>query len=655
MGSVAGVVEEEDDWDAIQEELKRLTRRCQQESEAREKAELLLAEMKQAFEKLREDVGQIRTWGHNSDGQLGHYGSAPGLVEVRGVLRQISCGGAHTAALTDDGQLYVWGRGTEGQLGLGDYRPRTVPALVKALGEQDKGTSVLQVACGAAHTLALCDNGDVYSWGSNEEMQLGLGSSFGRKVNRPELVAELSNKGVLRVAAGKNFSMAMTESGDVYSWGAGGSLQLGHGSKVNEEVPRLVEILRQVRKLGGGAAAEHAAALTGDDDGDGGADGADDEEDELFEAEDQLDKARARREDALRAMRADVEALGLQVSKLDARLAVASSGESEINRLQALRESIKGEISELEVVITGKAQLEESLALLNKHKTNDFRTSMLMKWSRSGGAASGGLGGDGENSLGSGGYSPRTLAKKQNELKQLQQDKRATLSELRDCDDQLEQIELEKARLEEAVDDDQDITEALEELREQLSASKKEKLSQLQLVENAERALANELGVALDESGGTGGGGAREALMNSGGEGTPWAGGDSGTGGGGGGGGGLDAGTITFMRGVSGLWKKLEASSIEKLNVGQQEALGVKDLLKLSNEQIDQIAAELKRIASHAKRDGSEMSTLLYDLLMDSASCRKRLNDYTEGLLVQTAQRLDVFAAAYKQSRGGQA
>ena len=81
----------------------------------------------------------------------------------------------------------------------------------------------------------------------------------------------------------------------------------------------------------------------------------------------------------------------------------------------------------------------------------------------------------------------------------------------------------------------------------------------------------------------------------------------------------------------------------------------MKDLLKLSNEQIDQIAAELKRIASHAKRDGSEMSTLLYDLLMDSASCRKRLNDYTEGLLVQTAQRLDVFAAAYKQSRGGQA
>ena len=87
----------------------------------------------------------------------------------------------------------------------GDYRPRcSLRTLVKALGEQDKGTSVLQVACGATHTLALCDNGDVYSWGSNEEVLAGPRSSAGRKVSRPELVAgKLSGWGVLRVAATK--------------------------------------------------------------------------------------------------------------------------------------------------------------------------------------------------------------------------------------------------------------------------------------------------------------------------------------------------------------------------------------------------------------------------------------------------------------------
>jgi hypothetical protein len=132
---------------------------------------------------------------------------------------------------------------------------------------------------------------------------------------------------------------------------------------------------------------------------------------------------------------------------------------------------------------------------------------------------------------------------------------------LRDCDDQLEQIELEKARLEEAVHDDQDITEALEELREQLSATKKERLAQLQLVEQAERALATELGVALDSSGPAASGRGDSVGVG--------LGGTSGAGGGPG----LDANTVAFVRSVTGLWRKLEASSIEKLNIGQQETL----------------------------------------------------------------------------------
>ena len=55
-----------------------------------------------------------------------------------------------------------------------------------------------------------------------------------------------------------------------------------------------------------------------------------------------------------------------QISKLDAKLSVVSAGDSEAIRLHALRESVKGEVQELEVLITGKEQLEESMALLNK-------------------------------------------------------------------------------------------------------------------------------------------------------------------------------------------------------------------------------------------------------------------------------------------------
>ena len=48
------------------------------------------------------------------------------------------------------------------------------------------------------------------------------------------------------------------------------------------------------------------------------------------------------------------------------------------------------------------------MALLNKHKTNQFRASMLMKWSRPGAGGSADTGGAG--AVGGGGFTPRTMA-----------------------------------------------------------------------------------------------------------------------------------------------------------------------------------------------------------------------------------------------------
>ena len=524
-----------------------------------------------------------------------------------------------------------------------------MPALLKALGDKAAGTTVLQVQCGGAHTLALCDNGDVYAWGSNDDMQLGLGPGVGKKVNRPELVTDLSGKGILRIACGKNFSLALSEGGDVYSWGAGSALQLGHGGKAGEEYPRMIEALRDVRKVAAGANSEHGAVLVGESEKQ--LDEEEEEEvDEIKLAEEQLEKARNRREDSLRAMTADIEVLELQVNKLDAQLA-SMQDEGMIAAMHALRESIKAEVGELEIIISGKQQLEESITLLNKHKTNQFRTNMLMKWSRPGAGGGDGGGGDGGGGGGvggggvSGGFTPRTTGKKQEELRTMQGEKKTLMSELKDCDDQLEQIELEKARLHEASDEDPDIAEALEELRAQLNESKREKLEELQGLEQAERRLATELGVSVafadapgaSAAGGGGGGG-----------------GSGGGGGGSGGGGGMDASTQIFIKASQTLWKRLESSSIEKVNVGQQEALGVKDLIKLSNEQIDTVTTEVRRAASK-KRDGepSDVMSLVLELMLDNSACRKRLNDYTEGLLVQTAHKMESFKAAYEASKQG--
>ena len=50
------------------------------------------------------------------------------------------------------------------------------------------GLKVTQVAAGLAHTVALTDSGDVYSWGWNADGQQGLGDDESRA--EPELVAE---------------------------------------------------------------------------------------------------------------------------------------------------------------------------------------------------------------------------------------------------------------------------------------------------------------------------------------------------------------------------------------------------------------------------------------------------------------------------------
>jgi len=329
----------------------------------------------------------------------------------------------------------------------------------------------------------------------------------------------------------------------------------------------------------------------------------------------------------------DVDALNAQINKIDAKLAVANEDDATMARLHSLRESLKAEVAELEILVTGKEQLEQSMALLNKQKTSQFRTNMLMKWSR---PAAGG--GGAEAALPpAGGFTPRTLARKQAELKQVQGDKRLLIGELRDTDDQLEQIELEKTRLEQAADEDPDIAEALEELRSQLEESKRDKLAQMQAMEQTERSLATELGVTLHTAEDAPPPVSMEAAMGRG------------------GGGGLDASSLQFIELMSTSWKRLESSSIEKVNVGQQEALGVKELIKLSNEAIENIVNEVKRNASQRLKGGKddEILTLVYDLMIDASSSRKRLNDYTEGLLVQTAQKMDSFKAAFEASKRG--
>ena len=83
---------------------------------------------------------------------------------------RVSAARYHALAVSRDGRVYTWGGGLYGQLGHGDRYPRFEPTLVAALIR----VNITDAVAGTRHTVAVCDLGEVYAWGSNEFGELGV-------------------------------------------------------------------------------------------------------------------------------------------------------------------------------------------------------------------------------------------------------------------------------------------------------------------------------------------------------------------------------------------------------------------------------------------------------------------------------------------------
>ncbi|XP_047031157.1 probable E3 ubiquitin-protein ligase HERC2 [Helicoverpa zea] len=176
--------------------------------------------------------GDVYSWGEGEDGKLGHGNRVsydrPKLITALSGLEvvAIACGGAHSACLTARGRIYTWGKGRYGRLGHGDSEDQLVPKLVDALSSY----RVVDVACGSgdAQTLCITDDDNVWSWGDGDYGKLGRGGSEGCKL--PMRIDCLKGLRVVKVECGSQFSVALCQCGSVYTWGKGDYHRLGHGS-----------------------------------------------------------------------------------------------------------------------------------------------------------------------------------------------------------------------------------------------------------------------------------------------------------------------------------------------------------------------------------------------------------------------------------------
>lgn len=148
----------------------------------------------------------------------------------------VFAGGEHSVALTCEGNVLTWGSNVNGQLGDGTLTRRTVPGLVANF------SGAVAVSAGSEHTLVLKGDGTVWSWGRNDNGQLGIGSQSPTSTPRtPVQVSGLTN--VVAIAAGQDFSAALKSDGTVWAWGGNGRGDLGDNSGTRRTLPVRVTAL----------------------------------------------------------------------------------------------------------------------------------------------------------------------------------------------------------------------------------------------------------------------------------------------------------------------------------------------------------------------------------------------------------------------------
>ena len=136
------------------------------------------------------------------------------------------------------------GRNARGQLGLGGTNDRDTFTVVAGLG------GVLDIDAGEIHTIAVTAERGLYTWGRGQA--IGHGDEEQRLVPTKVTGGGIEEAAVVQVAAGDNHSMALTATGELYSWGVGNKGQLGHGDKEDLAVPRVVDGIGMVVGMSGG-------------------------------------------------------------------------------------------------------------------------------------------------------------------------------------------------------------------------------------------------------------------------------------------------------------------------------------------------------------------------------------------------------------------
>lgn len=204
--------------------------------------------------------GRLWAWGTTANGCLGNGAtsgdqlfavnvttSGTGNPKLTGVV-QAAAGATFALAVDGVGQIWSWGSNANGQLGIGSITQQARALRVKVSGSSIF-TGASAVAAGISHSVALCsggtNNGSVWCWGLQTSGRLGNGQTAAGNIMYPVRVRTsgsqyLSN--VVEVAAGPDFCLALDASAQVWAWGNNSSGNLGDGTTTASAYAKLVPL-----------------------------------------------------------------------------------------------------------------------------------------------------------------------------------------------------------------------------------------------------------------------------------------------------------------------------------------------------------------------------------------------------------------------------
>ncbi|MFC9776583.1 RCC1 domain-containing protein [Paenibacillus chitinolyticus] len=176
--------------------------------------------------------GTVWSWGNNSSGQLGdgtkNNRLNPVKVNSLASIISIASGSSHSLAISNEGKLWAWGSNNYGELGDGSTISRPTPIQISNV------SSVTSIAAGSSYSLVLKNDGTVWSWGLNANGQLGGGDT---SINQTSPQRIVSLNGITSISIGTSHSGAITDTGNYYTWGWNNNGQLGDGTNRDSSIP----------------------------------------------------------------------------------------------------------------------------------------------------------------------------------------------------------------------------------------------------------------------------------------------------------------------------------------------------------------------------------------------------------------------------------